>query len=747
MQISVLIADVGKEELDGTTELCLRYCDNYSIPNEDKSMAICAALGYCVNAMKAQSDTFSKLEKMILLSISKGVLWDDNLARALVRFLSSSTFHTIAVMSNTILPNLQYKSNNDKFQVTQVYYTMSRNQLARFPPQSLLSCLRGSETDQRIQEYSESILLVMQDFGVSISFALLGIVKSLQEYVNQDTRISRKNYSIIKKQFLQRLLADLTVDSLLLLAELIQIDSQLVELIDATHTHRFLTAFPALWIESFVSYESYMQDSKESIYFSSNGLVSRTIGQLVTRLLTQQEFAGLARFFDSLAQKFADFEKYCDHEFCDSHHSEPTNERQAKLWKFLKTVLFSYLLITESFCKGLVRLMGIPCSKEITVSVQSSVFCILSSLRNMHFVTARFGLGGLPLFETQIAVICAFAVRSGMIEPLFKEFKVQASLKLDDQNSMVRHCRLSFSLQVLKHIIHFLDDTTLEVEVEPLLKKHFVVEVGNQGLPLDLIKKDIRDLSHIACLNLFSLSFLQKNAIRRLTIPYVQILIENWNNGIDSDLVREAMRSVVKGLSDFSPSVTEKVLSARFKKVLEADVVESSIHLPATELTPEYQSSEQDEWKAEAAELAWQCIQALVLYLHDPPLRDSTVSILKDPNMAKAFSQTALLLILFDQIEVIAFQKLQELLQLVSDLMLHGFDDEGFGIVRSQELSPLWNALFDAISDPNRVDYSRRYDCVVWYLDLYNKAGKLPPNTATVTTRPASVAVSMKARL
>jgi hypothetical protein len=738
---------LGKEELDGTIELCLAYSDAL-IGDHARSFALCAAVGYLSNAIQAQSKSVSKLIPKILQSLSKSVLLDDYLARALVRWLSTAPLNIVDLVSRSILPNLQYMTENDKLKVTQVYYTMSKSRLTKLP-RTFLSCIRGLVSEQLLDQYCDVMLEATKDGSFSSSFALLGIVKSLQEFLDRDTRLSRRSHFVMKKKLLLQLLAEANEDSLLLLGELLQIDSTLVDIADEGLVRKFLEKTPTILHQKYLSYEAYMQDSIETIYFSSNGQVSRATSHLLARIMMQQDYAFISQFFGFLSRMFVDFQDHCDSEFCLSPHSNPTNPQQARMWKFLKTVLFSYLLITESFCKGLVPCMRTPISRENVLHIKSSIFSVLYSLQSMHFVTVRFGLGGLPLFESQIAVICAFAVRYGFVQSFIEKYKIPPSgiQELDIRSSMIHHSGLSFFLQLIKNTIYFIEDQVLEHDVEPLLWKNFLVKVSNQGAPLESLKLDVRDLSHVACLQLFSLSYLQKNAIRRLTLPYVQVLIENLDKGIDLDLVREAFKSVMKGLSDFSPSVTEKFLSARFKISSDTDVAQSSIDIRTSELVPQFNDIDQKEWIEEAAELAWECVQALVLYIYDPPPRESTLPVLKDVNLSKPFSQISLLLILFEQIPVIAFSKLEELLQLVSDLMLHGFHDEGFGVVRSRELSPLWNALFDAISDPNRVDYSRRYDCVVWYLDLYDKASKLNPLSHVQNSTSTRPTTPIKARL
>jgi hypothetical protein len=534
-------------------------------------------------------------------------------------------------------------------------------------------------------------------------------------------------------------------ETLLVFGELLQIDHEILKDVNPALLDKFATKAAKIFVDEYLKpsqeIEGVLLDnspapspSLDSIYFVSLSRVSRSLSHSLGLLLSHNAYEPVLEFLMVFSGFVTLFPQFCSPVFAEFIHTDQSKSNMVYGWKYLKAILFSSLLLTEHLSSHLKRRLGAHLDEKETRSLGDLLSSVFKCYHSLHFITIRFGVGGLPLFENQIGVYCAMMVLLKKHPLLVKHFQPdrneQQTLETLETNDLVLYfSNVSFYLQLMKHCLPFLESKTIEQKILPYLWDFFVPPIQNStstNPPKLSLRVELRDLSHMVCLTMYSYSFLYIPIIDQVTIPYIQLVVENINNRIDLELAREIFKGVIKGLSDFSPSVKDKALATRFQISEEADLADSKSDLGSFKEIDEPIVTK--EWKDRAADLAWECVQVLVFYIHEPPTLKANNPVLKNETVASTFQQSCLLLILFDQISIIAFSKLVSLLNVISELMLDGFDGDGFGIVKSKELSPLWNSLFDCISEPNRVDYSRRYDCVVWYLDLYDQASQRIPS-------------------
>lgn len=129
--------------------------------------------------------------------------------------------------------------------------------------------------------------------------------------------------------------------------------------------------------------------------------------------------------------------------------------------------------------------------------------------------------------------------------------------------------------------------------------------------------------------------------------------------------------------------------------------------------------------------------------------------------LSREIIRTSLATILFSQIPFISLEKLDDFLEIVEVILLGRTDrtesiniadpaslasvEQPLGIVRDVDNSLVWKTVFAAVSDPNLIDYGRRYHCIVWYTRIYDEAKK--KGLYAASRSPTSTVAPIKAKL
>jgi hypothetical protein len=347
------------------------------------------------------------------------------------------------------------------------------------------------------------------------------------------------------------------------------------------------------------------------------------------------------------------------------------------------------------------------------------------------------------LFETQQAIFAAavlkFSLRDGS-KSSGLQFQVLDELQLGLREGKVQDIKqgskLLFFLLQITNFLDFLGDDYISNRVIPLinlylLQEHSIESNSNTSIPLNL-SQDISHISHKIWGNLHQASTIHQNTIRVHGINYVEYLLKHVNNGITLDLAKEMLRQLINGLCDFSPAFDHPFLQNSPNRLTTTDVVDESLNREKQGFVfdfPEISHHLQTQWAKEALEIAWSYILIVILFIKEPlgtmkMIRNTDIG--ANNQLVKEIFRVGMCTILFAQISSIGIEKLPELLQIIEGLMLGNPAEkervEALGIVRNMSASALWTALFEAISDPNEVDYARRASCVTWYLELYSQA-------------------------
>ncbi|KAI8910312.1 hypothetical protein EDD86DRAFT_269949 [Gorgonomyces haynaldii] len=120
-----------------------------------------------------------------------------------------------------------------------------------------------------------------------------------------------------------------------------------------------------------------------------------------------------------------------------------------------------------------------------------------------------------------------------------------------------------------------------------------------------------------------------------------------------------------------------------------------------------------------------QAIDLLVKKIEHKAEKEESIQDIRIPvNILYIMRQQQLLLVLFHTTSSIHVRLLPYLLDQIERVMLEG---PQLGVVRDIEKSLIWKQLYDLISDPNDIDYSRRNLLGMWYLSMHMRARDITP--------------------
>ncbi|KAJ3260464.1 hypothetical protein HK103_000606 [Boothiomyces macroporosus] len=613
-------------------------------------------------------------------------------------------------------------------------------------PQFVLDMLEGTKGD-----------------GERNAFALVGLIRALQNRKEKHLKTSRRRLHTAEIDLIQTLTKLEQKDFSVLLFGEVMAKSNL-EFADM-QTKIDVEAFANNCIDSITQSENFLKlnqnvfkelensgvqnmfnffDNKtkpDSIFFSTLGRASKAISLAIAELLERGKYRQVQGIFEKLRMFNRDLS--ISWQECSFSAVEPNKENEAlikKIWKYFQIVLFSYLVIIDPF-SNIVKRRFLKKEDVAPSVILPIVNSILITLQSLNFIISRFGSGGLPQFDSIYAVLIATILKISTLP----EFKAQnrQTLELlfeniyssDSTTNPTLLARQSFYLQTSGKFIDFVGDDYIGKVLDFARPRLIPLNSPrNTATPSEneLAVLDLTESAHSVFLDLFATSTLHQKIVREVTIPYVE------------QLLTDSFRRVIRGLCDFSGIYDHPIQKKRSLLVFEDESFKFNIiEEPDYEFKAHVDDLAHELWAKEATDLSWKAILLLVDFIADPSKiieqkketnssNNNAADLLNfNKEVVSSSNQIRLLRILFEQISTVSLAKLPELLSLVRKLMLYGPNSkdefDGFGISIDPANSVVWNYLFDSISDHSRVDYTRRYDVVIWYLALYKEAMSIKP--------------------
>ena len=422
---------------------------------------------------------------------------------------------------------------------------------------------------------------------------------------------------------------------------------------------------------------------------------------------------------------------------------ENSESLQEKLIKYFKTVLFTVIVLIEPVAfylksKLLTNINTLPDNLNFKliaplIELPLSIYC------NLNVITNLCGMRSLGILEKQMTIFAASLVKISILDPSHANFHMNIlesmhSKVLESPITFHDFSKVNFYVLMASKMVHFLEKSHLESKVLVIVNKNLTL-LDDPLTPLGSLKSSNRNICHSIWAKIYDLSILHQNTIRFMGKDYVFTLFDKIHNGIDLKLAEDQFIIVLKGLCDFSPAKDHHLFLAAdemdfFSNALSSYNNDSVESIPIPMITMQ----QKDEWVEAAENFAWCLVLELVRRIEDDSGEISTKTIQNMPLLPKSalseeIHRLSLSTILFHAIGAISLQRLDELLYIIERILLGNekqsqSQKKPIGIVRDLDSSLVWGRLFTIVSEPHKIDYSRRAKCVLWYIRVYDKAKK-----------------------
>ncbi|KAJ3090009.1 hypothetical protein HK102_004937 [Quaeritorhiza haematococci] len=282
------------------------------------------------------------------------------------------------------------------------------------------------------------------------------------------------------------------------------------------------------------------------------------------------------------------------------------------LWKYFKITLFTFILLTKIGVTDLLSQSNPQNAHTIpTTTTAETAEHILRCLSSLHFITSRFGSDGFVTWQQVVGSVVGWFVErkeeerskgvrrkgkslglddgvqvsrtwpwswlfgGGQTGLVRKDDEEMGALGLDDvlvrlmpvytglhvQPRTVTKTRLSFAITLSRQAIRALSESTVKRHVlpqcYPYLAYHRLGEDSNASktrkesasfVP-DSEDKDLFEASHALCIALLANAARFRDLIKEFADWYSVLLLENYSDPIDFDLLRHGYSFIVKALS------------------------------------------------------------------------------------------------------------------------------------------------------------------------------------------------------
>ncbi|RKO83796.1 hypothetical protein BDK51DRAFT_39380 [Blyttiomyces helicus] len=442
-------------------------------------------------------------------------------------------------------------------------------------------------------------------------------------------------------------------------------------------------------------------------------------------------------------------------------------------------------------CKSLTDVLTDDPHTSDRVAASQALRSTARALAALHFATARFGVEGFSTWREVFGAMAGWVAameaereRDSARDPgpqwegfvgavdLVKEF-TPVYCGLIVETNAARKCRLLFHLTLSRALLPHLTEPVVAENVLPRTFPYLALRRLSPALAVSDEDRDLFEMSHALCAGVIGCGRRYRGVVKEFAGWYSGLLVENFPDPIDFDLLRRTYAFIVKALASYASTRHASVTlpSESNPEVRSDDTGDAE----ETEEAGEQEQDEDDRLEArlrelehdelEGDELAWACISRLVERIVAPaptprnvvPGASRLEAILAAaPEVETALLRDQLAIVLFDQIRSVPARGLEPLLATVRGLMLDGVvpaevfasaaDHEGvdsdsasaagvapdprpapaavapLGISSDPDASPLWRELFDAVGQSRGLDVTRRERCVKWYLVLLSDA-------------------------
>ncbi|KAI9013054.1 hypothetical protein BC832DRAFT_590015 [Gaertneriomyces semiglobifer] len=392
-------------------------------------------------------------------------------------------------------------------------------------------------------------------------------------------------------------------------------------------------------------------------------------------------------------------------------------------WKYLKITLYVVTMVSRGVTDALLESATQPPEGLLAMQL------LMSSLSHLHFITARFGLGGFKTWQETF---------DSMVFWMHRTFKAGPNSELQDllkpvmpsytglsmQHASPPKCRLLFYLSSVRRLLPYLSQNYVSQEVLPRAYPYLAYrrDTADQSKPFrpTADDKDLFEVAHAISVSVFEYPAKFQNLIEGFADWYALLLIQNFPDIVDFDLLRRCFSFVIKSLSRFSVTQVTTLdddeavedgmntAPARGRSQRDSqehmdhdDVDESQImsHVNTeddvlADIITKEDDGPSDETIARGKEgdlLAWQCLlrlldrmEQLTLAIHSttaprspPSQTDSPLSRREEilsmaPTVGLIMQRDQLMIVLVDQLRTISLSGLDSLLMIVKSLLLEG---------------------------------------------------------------------------
>ncbi|TPX70603.1 hypothetical protein SpCBS45565_g01597 [Spizellomyces sp. 'palustris'] len=311
--------------------------------------------------------------------------------------------------------------------------------------------------------------------------------------------------------------------------------------------------------------------SQHPIY-AEMGRMFKAIGVLIDSEWNNGEYDTVLRTMDTMRQFCKRL--YTEWESCNVDGSVVQSSQDHKdtydaLWQYFKTILFVVTVISKSFVDTLFDHQHHPNTgvDQYSHSALQAVQLVLETFSYMHFVTARFGLGGFKTWQETVQGLVAWLETPTDLFHGAKQAN-QTSTRVEDtmrrltpaycglyvESNPVSKCRLLFHLTLARQLMPHLPEGYVAIDVLPRVYPYLRFHRPQASIHQDPTTedKDLFEMAHAICVSTFENVSRFRNIVRSFAPWYAELLLEYSPEPIDFDLLRRCFAFLIKSLSAFS---------------------------------------------------------------------------------------------------------------------------------------------------------------------------------------------------
>ena len=233
------------------------------------------------------------------------------------------------------------------------------------------------------------------------------------------------------------------------------------------------------------------------------------------------------------------------------------------LWKFLRTAMFSVLVLHRSILSRVLGDLSLPPSLPTFAAIQS-----LRALQNLHFISSKRAGADFAAYRfVHSASLDVLSQRPSEVEAILQEFRPSSGSRIS-QHPMDR-CHDLFYLNTVEHLAPVLSDS--------LAEKYLVrIAMPYVGSVEDARLSEIFEAAHSVLLAVFSVPTNERILSRHIH-HYMDTLLQDFPKALSPRQFRLAIRTLVHTTSPPSTiSVTEPLLPSIILDLVRSRLVNAS---------------------------------------------------------------------------------------------------------------------------------------------------------------------------